>query len=370
MQYLEDKWKWEAQQAKEEREAEQLFKMWQKYGGELDNKESIMKAMEKAIGEAWKDAEKYKADGEYWDKMTKIAEVTEKVADYSLTGLSYVTGNTKIKDIYDITKKYASNMSQAYADGKGAEGMGKAFLSTSAEMCIDKAAGVMGGDGWHWSAKLTGKVGGEVSKQVCKNLEQGKKWNDGLEKAAFNGTVDYVTDKMDKITGGASGEAAKKVWSNLEEGKDWSDGVGSAAFNGGVKGGIDHLADKVKDMQKENRMETFKNDTANMARAEQNGMSKKGLESLEKLRNDTWVENKKAEEAFGLVTDAIKNESKDIYDKVTGEMGKYERDLTKEHNEKMLKDLANRKAENARLAEERKIQEYRDAIRSNAQQPL
>jgi hypothetical protein len=248
--------------------------------------------------------------------------------------------------------------------------MGKAFLSTSAEMCIDKAAGVMGGDGWHWSAKLTGKVGGEVSKQVCKNLEQGKKWNDGLEKAAFNGTVDYVTDKMDKITGGASGEAAKKVWSNLEEGKDWSDGVGSAAFNGGVKGGIDHLADKVKDMQKENRMETFKNDTANMARAEQNGMSKKGLESLEKLRNDTWVENKKAEEAFGLVTDAIKNESKDIYDKVTGEMGKYERDLTKEHNEKMLKDLANRKAENARLAEERKIQEYRDAIRSNAQQPL
>ena len=66
----------------------------------------------------------------------------------------------------------------------------------------------------------------------------------------------------------------------------------------------------------------------------------------------------------------MNKESKDIYDKITGEMGKYERDLTKEHNDKMLKDLANRKAENARLAEERKIKEYRDAIRNSAQKPL
>ena len=49
MQYLEDKWRSEAELARMEKEADQLFKMWQKYGGELDNKESIKKAMEKAI---------------------------------------------------------------------------------------------------------------------------------------------------------------------------------------------------------------------------------------------------------------------------------------------------------------------------------
>ena len=372
MQYLEDKWKWEAQQAKEAKEAEQLFKMWQKYGGELDNKESIKKAMEKAIGKAEQDAAKYKTDGEFWDNMTKLAEATEKVADYSLTGLSYVTGNTKIKQIYDITKKYASNMSQAYADGKGKEGMKMAFLSTSVETLIDTAAGGMGD--WKWGAPVVGKVGGEVSKQVWKNLEEGKDWNDGLQKAAFNGTVDYVTGKMGnsgwEITGGATGEAAKKVWSNLEEGKDWSDGVGSAAFDGGVKGGIDKIGNKVKEAQSNHTKETYKNDTQYIDNARKNGMSIDKEQSLQNMRMSVEAQNKKAEKAVNGIADATTQASKDIYDKVRGEMDKYERDLTKEHNDKMLKDLADRKKQLEKAAAEKKIQDQRDAIRRNAQQPL
>ena len=57
MQYLEDKWRSEAELAKQEKDPEKLFKMLQKCGGELDNKESIKAAMEKAIRNAQKDAE-------------------------------------------------------------------------------------------------------------------------------------------------------------------------------------------------------------------------------------------------------------------------------------------------------------------------
>ena len=56
MQYLESKWRSEAELARQEKEAEQLFKLWQKYGGEPGNKESIRKAIEKAMSNAQKDA--------------------------------------------------------------------------------------------------------------------------------------------------------------------------------------------------------------------------------------------------------------------------------------------------------------------------
>ncbi|MBQ8933273.1 MAG: hypothetical protein IJ061_03210 [Lachnospiraceae bacterium] len=382
MQYLEDKWRSEAELARMEKEADQLFKMWQKYGGELDNKESIKKAMEKAIGNAQKDAEHYKNVGEFWDYMTKTAQVVEKGADYSLIALSAVTGNKSIKKIYDITKKYASNMSQAYADGKGKEGVGMAFLSTSVESLIDTAAGGLGGDNWHWSAAMTGKIGGEMGKQVWKNLEQGKDWNEGLGTAAFNGTIDYATGKLSdggwKITSGAGGEAAKKIWSNLEEGKDWHDGVGSAAFDGGVKGGIDKLTDMVKDNQKEITKDRYRRDLLDLNRAQNEGrMSKEGLDSLKYQKYKNLNNNTRAENAVSGLADATSQATKDAYDGIRGEMGKYNRDPNAEHNQKMLKDLADRKKQNAQMEKDKamkkaqkELEDHRNNIRNNSQKPL
>ncbi|MBR4760433.1 MAG: hypothetical protein IK078_09855, partial [Lachnospiraceae bacterium] len=258
MQYLEDKWKWEAQQAKEAREAEQLFKMWQKYGGTLDDKDSIRQAAEKALGKAQKDAEYYRNKGEMWDKLTKTAEFTEKAADYSLTALSIVTGNKSIKKIYDITKKYAGNLSDAYANDKS---MKMALISTTVDTLIDHATEGIGGTNWHYTAKMSGAIGGSVAKQAWKNLEQGKDWNEGMSTTIYNATVDYTSGKIGGITGGATGEAAKKIWSNLEEGKDWHDGVGSAAFNGGAKAGIDKIGEKINEYQHKATVEGFKNDT-------------------------------------------------------------------------------------------------------------
>jgi len=379
MQYLEDKWRTEAELARQEKEAEQLFKMWQKYGGELDNKESIKKAMEKAIGNAWKDAEHYKSVGDFYDKLTTAAEVVEKGADYSLTALSAITGNTSIKKAYDITKKFASNLSDAYANDKD---MKMTLISTTVEALIDHAAGGMGGDNWHFTGQMAGGIGGGMAKQVWKNLEEGKDWTDGLQKAAFEGTVDYVGGKAGdagwKVTSGATGEAAKKIWSNLEEGKDWHDGVGSAAFDGGVKGGIDKLADMAKENQENITKDRYRRDLLDLNRAQNNGrMSKEGLDSLKAQKYKNLNNNKKAEKAVNAAADVSSQAAKDAYDGIRGEMGKYERDLNAEHNEKMLQKLADRKKQNeaikkeqAKRAAEKQVQDHRNEIRRNAQKPL
>ena len=379
MQYLEDKWRSEAELARMEKEADQLFRMWQKYGGELDNKESIKKAMEKAIGNAQKDAEHYKNVGDFWDKMTTAAEVTEKAADYSLTALSAITGNKSIKKVYDITKKFASNLSDAYANDKD---MKMTFISTTVESLIDHAAGGLGGDNWHFTAQMTGKIGGEMSKQVWKNLEEGKDWNDGLGNAAFNGTIDYAAGKLGdqgwQVTSGAGGEAAKKIWSNLNEGKDWHDGVGSAAFDGGLKSGIDKLADKVKQNQKDITDDRYRRDLLDLNRAQNNGrMSKEGLDSLKYQKYKNLNNNRQAEKAVNAAADVTSQATKDAYDSIRGEMDKYNRDLNAEHNEKMLQNLAERKKQNAAMekeqakrAAEKQLQDHRNAIRNSAQKPL
>ena len=375
MQYLEDKWRSEAELARMEKEADQLFRMWQKYGGELDNKESIKKAMEKAIGNAQKDAEYYRSRGETLDKITKVLEVTEKGADYSLTVLSSITGNKSIKKIYDITKKYASNMSEAYANDKGYEGMKMAFLSTSLDTLVDT---VSGNDNWSFTAQITGKIGGEMTKKIGKNLEEGKTWNEGLGTAAFNGTVDFATGKLSKdgwnMTSGAGGEAAKKIWSNLEEGKNWDDGVGSAAFNGYVKGGMDKLADKVKENQKNITDDRYRRDLLDLNRAQNNGrMSKEGLESLKMQKYRTWNNNKQAEKAVNGYADATSQAAKDLYDGIGGEMKKYDRDLKAENTQKYLKEVAEKKAamkKEQALRAEKELQDHRNAIRNSAQKPL
>ena len=325
MQYLEDKWKWEAQQAKEEKEAEQLFKMWQKYGGELDNKESIKKAMEKAIGKAEKDAQHYKNVGEFWDKMTTAAEVTEKLADYSLTGLSIVTGNTAIKQYYDVTKNYASKLTDAYVNDKS---MQDAFFKATVENLADVAGGELGDAGWHF----TGNIGSEVT---------------------------------------------KKVWSNLEEGKDWNDGLGSAVFTGTVKGGLDKIADKINTSQQNYTNDTFRRDLVNLNRSQNNGMSKDGVDALKNLRYKTWANNKQAEKALKKATDTTNAVTKEVYDQITNGMEKYDRNLEEESRKAFLKEVADRKAEYAKKqreqalrAAEKELKDHRDAIRKNAQKPL
>ena len=325
LQYLKDKWEWEAKQAKEEKEAEQLFKMWQKYGGELDNKDSIKAAMEKAIGKAKEDAEYNKKWGDFWDKATTAAEYTEKIADYSLTGLSIMTGNTTIKKYYDITKNYASKMTDAYVNDKS---MSMAFASATAETLIDHYAGELGDKGWHF----TGNIGGEVTKQI---------------------------------------------WSNLEEGKDWNDSLGSATFKGVVKGGIDKIGSKIKESQQDYTKNTFKNDTAFMDNARKNGLSIDGERALENLRMNTWANNKSAEKALEKATDLTGETAKTIFDGVTEKMGDYERDFDAESRESFLKEVADKKAEyvkmqkeQAKLAEEKAIRDHRQSIIDNAQKPI
>ena len=150
--------------------------------------------------------------------MTKIAEVMEKGADYSLTALSAIFGNKTIKEAYDLTEKYAPNMSDAYPNNKD---MKKALISTRVETLIDTASGEIGGDIWHFTAQMgtfkydAAEPAGAEKSPVSR---EGKNSLENLRNKTRSNSNE--AEKAARAAADAAGQTAKDRYDNTSSGMD------------------------------------------------------------------------------------------------------------------------------------------------------
>lgn len=143
-----------------------------------------------------------------WDRAVKAAEVTQKVADLAVDGLSVATGpaGKMIANVYTGVKNVAGETTDAIVNGKSVVGgIAKGAAKGGADIFQNLAEG-------KWYTKLATYVGTETGKEVIVATIDGESKTAALQKGLVNGGMKWSVDLIgDNISGGVAQQNANAM---------------------------------------------------------------------------------------------------------------------------------------------------------------
>ena len=150
-----------------------------------------------------------------WDTATKTLEVTEKIADITVDGLSIVTapvGGQLVADVYTGVKNVGKSTMDAAVNGKSiVDGFTKGLANAGADIAQNHAGG-------KWYAKLATYVGTETGKELIIATIDGEDKVEAAKKALINGTFKYgVSEIGDTISGGVGQQNSNAMKQHYKE---------------------------------------------------------------------------------------------------------------------------------------------------------
>ncbi len=137
-----------------------------------------------------------------WDVGTKTLEVTEKVADIAVDGLSVITepvGGKLVADVYSGVKNVGKSTMEAAAKGKSIMGgIGEGLAKGAADILQNHAGGSL-------KAKIGTYLGSETGKEVIVAAIKGEDTVKAAIKGASNGLFKFAVSEIgDNISAGAA----------------------------------------------------------------------------------------------------------------------------------------------------------------------
>ena len=139
-----------------------------------------------------------------WDRAVKAAEVTQKVADLTVDGLSVATGpaGKMIANVYTGAKNIVGETTEAVVNGKSVVG---GITKGIAKGGADIVQNLAGDSQMKWLKKAGTYVVSEAGKEVVVAAIDGESKAAALTKGLVNGGFKIVVDTIgDNISGGAA----------------------------------------------------------------------------------------------------------------------------------------------------------------------
>lgn len=150
-----------------------------------------------------------------WDAGTKTLEVTEKIADIAVDGLSVITepvGGKLVADVYSGVKNVGKSTMEAVAKGKSIMGgIGEGLAKGTADILQNHTGG-------SWKAKVGTFVGSETGKEVIVAAIKGEDTAQAAIKGVSNGLFKYAVSEIgDNISAGVGQQNTNAMKQHYKE---------------------------------------------------------------------------------------------------------------------------------------------------------